>query len=177
VSVFGIDVRYAINGAEDQTIMEKLSVGFERAGAGVKDFQKYIWPKLIPVFEEEEKRQFAAEGHGPHRGHWQELTEQYEEWKSRTHPGLPILELSGKLKEALTESASPFAKRETTSDTFDFGTQGVEYASFHQLGTRFMSDRPPFDFGGQFERELQQAALEGVREAIADSGLPVEVTK
>lgn len=175
MSVFGLDVQYSYAGESGEAVMDKLAVAFERAGDNIRDFGRYVFPKLGPVFEAAEERQFAAEGTGPNRGKWAPLSERYAEWKGQVAPGNPLLVLSGKMREALTQSSSPFAKRATAGDTFDFGTQGVEYASFHQLGTGRMPDRPPFDFDNSFERELQDAALDGVREAVADAGLP-EVT-
>jgi phage gpG-like protein len=170
VSVFGLDIRYTIHGQDDKLAVENIALAFEKAAAGVKDFERYLFPKLSRVFEAQEERQFAAEGAGPHRGRWLPLTEVYAEWKGQHAPGNPLLVLSGRMKEALTQSSSPFARRVTSGDTFDFGTQGVEYASFHQLGTSKMVDRPLYDFGPEFEADLQKAALEAVREAVADAG-------
>lgn len=170
MSVFGFDITYKVNGVEDRAAVEKLSLAFERAGENIKDFDRYLFPRLSPVFEAQEERQFVAEGAGPHRGHWAPLTEKYAEWKGQHYPGNPLLVASGKMREALTQPSSPFARRSHTGTFFEFGTQGVEYASFHQLGTSKMVDRPLYDFGPEFEAELQQAGLEAVREAVADAG-------
>ena len=172
MSVLGLDIQYSYAGESGEAVMDKLSVAFERAGENIANFGRYLFPRLGPVFEAAEERQFAAEGQGPNRGHWAPLTDAYAAWKAQVAPGNPILELSGRMREALTSSSSPFARRVTSGDTFDFGTQDVPYASFHQLGTSRMVDRPLFDFGPDFERELQEAALEGVREAVADAGAP-----
>jgi phage gpG-like protein len=175
VSVKGLDIQYAYAGETGEAVMDKLSVAFERAGDNIRDFGRYVFPKLSPVFEAAEERQFAAEGAGPNRGKWAPLTAKYAEWKGQHYPGNPILVASGRMREALTQSSSPFARRVTSGDTFDFGTEGVPYASFHQLGTSRMVDRALFDFGSDFESDLREAALDGVREAVADAGAP-EVT-
>lgn len=169
--ISGFDIAYQVNGADtDEGVWQRMSVAFERAGDNVADFKEYVWPELVPVFESEIASQFSAEGQGPNRGSWAQLSATYDEWKQKNFPGNPILVRTGKLREALTQSSSPFAKRDMADDEFDFGTSGVEYASYHQTGTAFMPDRPPFDFTGEFEAAIQKAALEGVRAALRDAG-------
>lgn len=177
MGVFGISLRYQLAGDEGEAVVENLSVAIERAGANVADWGSYIFPKLTPIFEQAMERQFAAEGAGPRRGHWAPLTAKYAEWKSRNFPGMPILQRSRRLYDALTQSSSPFARRVFSGNTFDFGTRGVPYATFHQLGTVKMVDRAIFDFDPEFERDLQRAAAEGVREAVKDAGAGMEVTE
>lgn len=170
--ISGFQVKYQVGGGaeEDAAAWQRMTVAFERAGDEVSDFGRYVFPKLVPVFEAEVAGQFGASGRGPNSGAWAQLSEQYERWKSANYPGKPILERTGALKAALTESGSPFAMRHIDTNEFDFGTTGVPYASFHQTGTMHMPDRPPLDLTQDFERNLQAAALDGVREAMASSG-------
>jgi phage gpG-like protein len=77
---------------------------------------------------------------------------------------------TGALREALTSSSALGARRIMTKDAFDFGTSGIEYASFHQVGTSNMPDRPPFDFGSELERSVTESMKEGVREAMRRTG-------
>jgi len=171
MSIVGLEISYQVNGAEEgEAVLERIRVAFERTGDELAQFDKHVFPKLTPVFEAEMAKQFDAQGDGP-RGQWEPLSPAYADWKERAFPGNPILVLSGKMREGLTSSASPYAARAFSSDTFSFGTQGVEYASFHQLGTPKMPDRPPFDFSADFERDLAEASLEGAREAVAAAGL------
>lgn len=172
MTVLGLDISYPLAGANGEQALEQLSVAFERAGEELADWERHVFPRLGPVFEEALKEQFAARGKGPHAGTWAPLSARYAEWKARNFPGKGVLERSGRLMEALTQSNSPFAKRVASGDTFDFGTAGVPYASFHQVGTQHMVDRPPFDFGSDFERELSAAALDGVREALQVANAP-----
>ena len=116
------------------------------------------------------EKQFDSEGSGA-RGSWAPLSEKYAAWKSTHYPGMPILQATGTMKDALTNSASPYAHREVSGNDFNFGTSGLDYASYHQTGTSRMPDRPPFDFSPDFERDLLAAALEGAREAMAESRL------
>lgn len=167
----GLKVEWAVGGQPggDDT-PQRMAVAFERAGHELADFGRYVFPKLVPVFEQELADQFAAEGRGPVAGGWAPLSEQYARWKEDNYPGQPILQREGRLHEALTSSSSPFAKRVYSGEEFDFGTVNVEYASYHQLGTGHMPARPPYDFGSDMERLLLQEGEAAAREAIAAAG-------
>lgn len=165
ISGFAIEWQVG-NVPSGEDTLERMAFAFERAGDNVADMGRYVFPQLVPVFEAEMAEQFDAEGRGPNAGAWAQLSERYAAWKAANYPGMRILERTGRLRQALTESSSPFAKRVIGGDTFDFGTSGVEYASYHQSGTDFMPDRPPFDMGDDFESSVQDAAREGVREAM-----------
>ncbi len=173
MSVFGLGISYSVRGQDDELAVQKMAVAFERAGEEftAANFGERVFPKLIPVFEKELKEQFAAEGEGPNRGAWKALSPGYAAWKERVYPGQPKLVATGRMREALTSEGSPFAMRVYSGAQFNFGTQGVEYASFHQTGAGKMPDRPLFDFDVAFERAVQQTALTAAREAIKDSGL------
>jgi hypothetical protein len=171
VSVAGFEVKYLVRGQEDELAFQKLAVAFERAGDELADFGKYVFPLLGPAFEAALGAQFAQEGGGPNRGSWAALTPAYEAWKSQHYPGQPVLVRTGALKEALTSSGSAHAARDYSASMFNFGTQGLQYASYHQTGTRRMVDRPPFDFASEFERELARLAYQGAREAMQSAEL------
>lgn len=170
MSGFAIELTYAVGSDSGPDSLGRLAAAFERAGDEVKDFGKHVFPRLVSVFEAELEQQFSDEGHGPMRGAWAPLSESYAKWKSANYPGATKLVRTGELRAALTKSG-PNAKRVTTGDTFDFGTVGVPYASFHQLGTARMPVRPPFDFGPDFERKFQKAAQRGIIDAVRAAGL------
>lgn len=167
--IYGIQVEVAVGTDSGEGALSRLSVAFERGGAAVANFGKYVFPKLPAVFEEALREQFDARGTGPMSGSWSPLTPDYARWKAGHAPGAPLLELTGKLRAALTSSTSPAALRQWSDNEFNFGTAGVAYASFHQAGTSRMVARPEFDFGDTLERGLQRAGLEGLREAIKES--------
>ncbi len=171
MSFASLSIEYSIGGGpHDPELLQRMQVAFSRAGEEISKFGSYVYPKLVPVFEEEERAQFAAEGEGPNTGGWQPLSEAYAAWKAGHYPGQPILVATGNLREALTSSSSPNALRTYDAENFDFGTAGLDYASFHQTGTGKMPARPEYDFTEHLEAELQKAALEGVREAIKAAG-------
>jgi phage gpG-like protein len=167
----GINIEYRVgNVPSGEDTLERMSVAMERAGAELADFGSHVFPKMVPVFEAEVAKQFELEGRGPNVGSWAQLSPAYEEWKGRNYPGMPILVRTGALRDALTHSGANNALRDVNSSTFNYGTQGLDYASFHQSGTEDMPDRPPFDFTADFERDVLRAALEGAREAVHASG-------
>lgn len=176
MSAIAITVEYQVGQQSGEQVLERMAVAFERAGAECADFGKHIFPQLVPVMEAGAKRQFDSEGSGPNAGAWAQLSEAYEAWKAGAHPGEPILVAKGELRDALTVDGSTHALRDYSSSQFNYGTQGLEYASFHQTGTSNMSPRPPFDFGPEFERELLRAAMTGVRAAIKEATLDEYVT-
>lgn len=171
MSAVAVTLEYQMGTATGEQVMERLAVAFERAGAEVADFGQHIFPRLVPVLESAVREQFDAEGRGPAAGAWRQLSEAYAAWKESAHPGQPLLVATGALRDALTVESSPGALRDYSAAQFNYGTQGVEYASFHQTGTSSMPPRPPFDFGPDVEREMVRAAAAGVREAVRQAGL------
>lgn len=169
--IVGLDVQWMINGAEDKTVLRRMSAAFERNGSELLNFEKHLWPLVTVAFETEMTRQFSEEGAGPGRGTWAELSPDYAKWKAANFPGQPILQRTGDLMRAMTNSGDVHALRTASGDTFEFGTRGIEYASFHQLGTYRMPDRPPFDFSADFQRDLNDAGLQAVRAAAKESGV------
>lgn len=168
MTAVALTLEYQLGNESGEAVLERLAVAFERAGAETADFGKHIFPELVPVLEDATAKQFDAEGRGS-TGPWQQLTEAYAAWKEGRYPGQPILVASGDLRDALTVDGSAHALRDYSASQFNYGTEGLEYASFHQLGTSRMPARPPFDFGPDFERELAAAAARGVREAVREA--------
>jgi len=177
MSVYGIQVEVAVGSDNGPDALVRLAAAFERAGPAIADFGQYVFPKLAAVFEDAVTEQFDGRGSGPVAGSWSALTPDYAAWKAGAYPGQPLLELTGALRAGLTSSASPSAFRQWDSTSFNFGTSGVEYATFHQMGTAKMSPRPVFDFGASFEDAMTRATAACVREAIktASNGM-IQVT-
>jgi phage gpG-like protein len=171
VTAVAITLEYQVGNASGEQQFERLAVAFERAGAETANFGKHIFPELVPVLEAGVKAQFDAEGAGPVAGAWAQLSASYAAWKEDAFPGQPLLVATGALRDALTVEGSPHALRDYSDVQFNYGTQGLDYASFHQTGTARMPPRPPFDFGPDFDRQLQRAAALGVRNAVRESGL------
>lgn len=171
MSAFAVVVQLEVGNDTGDAAVQRIVSAFEHASDEISDFGKHVFPRFVPVFEAAEKRQFDAEGEGPYAGHWAALSAKYAEWKQKAAPGQPTLVLSGDLREALTQSSSPLAARDYSASQFNFGTVNVPYASFHQLGTAFMPARPPFDFDGQFEDELERETHLGIVDAVRAGGV------
>lgn len=158
-----IKIEYGVGSSSGWT-PQTLAVAFERAGANLRTPMRWIGPGLQPFLERTLRSRFAAEGTGgPAAGKWGALSRRYAAWKAVHYPGRKILARSGTMRSALTNSFAPGAYRQTGPTSFGFGTDGIEYASFHQTGTRRMQARPPFDFGGQaFDRGFRAAGQKGL---------------
>ncbi|GAB3535414.1 hypothetical protein GCM10027403_12990 [Arthrobacter tecti] len=74
---------------------------------------------------------FRSEGASMKEGPWDPLNPDYGGWKARHFPGRGILELTGELKDSLTQR--PFSVEVINDHQMIIGT-AVEYASYHQDG-------------------------------------------
>lgn len=164
-NAFAIELQWQYGTETGEQAIASMRAAFEGGAQEISDFGTHVFPRLMPVLEQAEAEQFSAEGHGPARGPWAALSKRYAEWKAVHYPGKPTLERTGKLKAALTGPGAN-AMRTVTRDSMAFGTVGVEYASFHQTGTRWMPSRPPFDFGPDFERDIEKQFQLGIVDAL-----------
>jgi len=85
-------------------------------------------------------KQYNSRG-GYASGGWAPLSPAYAAWKTKHHPGKPLMELSGDLRDSLVKR--PFGIDEVTGQGMVIGTQ-VSYASYHQHSTPTMPARPLF---------------------------------
>lgn len=99
---------------------------------------------VTPVFEwakneleRSNRANFAANGLPAGRA-WRPLDAEYGSWKSERFPGAGMLVRSGKLFRSLTDLKG--AGNVIRPRSAEFGTT-VEYAKFHQQGTRHMPKR------------------------------------
>lgn len=90
-----------------------------------------------------ERQQFSSEG--GRSGGWAPLAPDYARTKALQFPGKGILERHGDLRASLTEEGAKGSIRRVTSDELLVGTD-VDYAHFHQSGTRKMPRRRVVEF-------------------------------
>jgi len=123
-----------LNGADE------LDDGLLRLVAKLRDLRT-TWPLVATVFHKSMRQQFSSQGaYGS--GSWAPLSPAYGAWKERKHPGLPIMELSGRLGDSLMDAfGNADSTYEATEDTLRIGTK-TPYARFHQYGTGRMPARP-----------------------------------
>lgn len=167
MSAIVLSVEYQVGGRAEPTVAT-LRTAFERAGAEVAKVDVHVLPRLVPLLESETARQFDAQGAGPVAGSWAPLSVEYAKWKEAHYPGRPILVLTGKLRDALTNSSSPNAQRDVANGGLAFGTRAIPYASVHQTGGSKLPARPPFDFGDSFAQGMKAVAADGIRAAVRE---------
>lgn len=164
MTAIAFSMEFYVGGSVDPGL-RRLRAAFERGGAEVANLGKYVFPRVSDALEAATSKQFEGEGVGS-TGSWAVLSPRYAEWKEKHFPGALILDRTRALMSGLTDSSSSTARRESSNEALVFGTSGVEYATFHQTGTKKMPARPPLDMGEDFEADLMAAAMAGVREAV-----------
>lgn len=87
--------------------------------------------------ERANRANFASQGAASGKP-WMPLDNEYARWKLANHGALPILVVSGTLKDSLTRLRG--APNEIDKKSAVFGTN-VPYAKFHQSGTSKMPQR------------------------------------
>lgn len=121
--------------------LEALTVGLSRFRTDIADWRPFWTESFGPSFYYQQRLNFVSEGanSGPR---WPFLSKAYAEWKHRNFPGKGILERSGVLKASLMGKDAPFAIFRPTPSALEIGTS-VPYAIYHQLGGKFLPQRPP----------------------------------
>lgn len=172
-----VSLKYEVGGPQGMTPVE-LKLALERLGGAVPRIMRHMGPHLSRALEKNLRTRFSVQGAGgPESGVWSPLSARYARWKRRHYPGRKILTLTGAVRNALTKEADSKAERTFGDSLMAFGTRGIEYASYHQTGTRKMPARPPFDFGGaQFDSDWKKAIqlgfISATRAARAEALFP-----
>lgn len=141
---------------------------FNRQLQGIQDDVKDFRPAfelIYAEFLETESKQFGAEGSFEGNSKWAPLSEDYETWKSRHFPGKPILELHGNLKRSLTERSAPGAVYRASDKDLEMGTS-INYAIYHQRGTRKMPARKPIELSEAQKQRWVQIMRKTFKEKI-----------
>lgn len=89
-----------------------------------------VWDQIADDFAKGEARQFASAG-AYASGGWAPLSPRYAAWKARTHPGQPLMVLSGNLRDSLTRR--PFGIEAIEPQSMTIGSD-VDYGAYHQHG-------------------------------------------
>jgi len=129
---------------DDGDTLRQVGVAIDVFQRELSDFNA-LWRDMTVALETWQADAFDTEG-ASLGARWEDLSDKYEEQKAFTHPGAGILERSGNMLEALTDSGSQFAFREISGDgsQFVFGTQQLDYPGLHVTGTDKMPRRNPF---------------------------------
>lgn len=137
---------------------------FNRVGEHVSDLRP-VWDKIERVFFDIESEQFKSEGSKGRSGKWKPLKRSYAARKERTHPGMPILQRSGRMMRSLTSKTGDTVLVKERQE-FSIGTS-LFYPAFHQTGTSKMPAREVISFSDQqrtrMTKEIQKGLLEIIR--------------
>lgn len=131
----GFDITFEVSG--DTQIMRGLS----RFAEDVKDLSP-AFREMAKDFKKIEQGQFGSAG-GRGSGGWQPLSKSYAEWKSRNFPGIPLMVLSGLMRESL-QGNNPWTIEEIEPHQMRLGTR-IPYAKMHQQGGSKLPQRRLID--------------------------------
>jgi hypothetical protein len=116
---------------------EKLRVGFTRLAEFVGDLRPFYAEAIRELELWTDEEIFPSEG-ASGRGAWKPRHPVSK--IIRRHQGLepdgPLLIATGRLREALTNSATGFSLRAISATGFVWGTKGLPYAAHQQFGTK-----------------------------------------
>lgn len=161
-----LTVEYGASGGD----IRSFTASVERFALELGNFGKHVFPRVTEVLEDAVAEQFDSEGRAGQGGGWDELSPKYAAWKAKKFPGSPLLVRTSRMVSGLVSSLAPTALRSKDQTRMEYGTRGVEYASFHQFGTRKMPARPFMDFGKEIEPKLQEALEKGLADAARAGG-------
>jgi len=113
-----------------------------------------IFKELSSDWFEKQRKMFEGEGFvsgegRPYDKRWKELSPKYKEWKEEHYPGRKILELTGALKEELTNERNATITKKVLEIRATRKVNGWNLARLHKYGTRKMPARDPFAFSSQ----------------------------
>ncbi len=128
---------------------------FHRAIDGVKESCKSLKPafeEIVKNFYETEEKQFVGQGAFQGNKMWDRLSPLYADWKFDHFGALPILTLTGALRNSLTIPGAEGNINEITDTSMIVGTN-IPYAIYHQKGTSRMPARPPIRLSEEQKKE------------------------
>ena len=123
-------------------------------------YEELVYPKMLRDIE----TIFEREG----RPTWDRLSDNYAKWKQRYYPGLPILQLSGNLRDSYTITGHEHHNAVITERTISVYSS-LPHAALHESGTDTMPARPVIrglmldsgirnQYNKQFRRHVQKIA-------------------
>ena len=146
--------------------------GFRQLATKVSDLSA-AWPAIRDLFYQFERLAFETEGRSSASGKWAGLTERYSKWKARKYPGRPILQRTSALMSSLTRTG--FGSDVKSGPLWLQVSSDVEYAQYHQRGTRTMRARKPVAlrrdqvaaFGAAVHRHIDRDVMKSLWSRIA----------
>ncbi len=146
----------------------------DRWGDLIEKLPRSTWDDVAEVFYDAEESIFAAQGQ-PQK--FKKLSPAYKAWKDTNFPGMPIMQMTGALKEALTGTGGTPGKATPIKRSMRNGIMiGVKspYAHRHQYGTAGMPRRKIIQTTAaervKFAKVLQRALVKIERQSF--KGVP-----
>jgi phage gpG-like protein len=127
----------------------QVSRTIRRVGENVEDLRP-AYDAIADLVVAENRRNFDTEG-GHASGGWAPLSPKYAAWKARHYPGKPILELTGDLRDDLTER--PMGVEVIEPQTIRLGST-LRYGGYHQAGSGILPRRRPVEFTEAARRDM-----------------------
>ena len=143
--------------------VQQFNRSFSRIEGHIEDLRP-VWNIIDRVLFDIEDKQFKSEGAAGSGGKWKKLSRGYAKQKEKTHPGMPILQRTGRLMKSLTGKTGDTILIKD-KDEFAFGTS-VEYAGDHQRGKGILPQRAVIDFSESQKTELQKGIQRGLIDII-----------
>ncbi len=154
--------------------LSAFTVALSRLRTAISDWRPFWTDTFAPFFYSWVQRDFVLEG-GQSGTSWAPLSASYAAWKAAHTPGAGILVRSGALKASLAGPNAPLTVLRASSDALEIGTS-VAYASFHQLGTRRLPQRPPLRVNAAFMTVVGQSLQKYVQAKWAEERAAVSAT-
>jgi len=110
---------------------------------------------FAPWWHEQIARVYGTEG-SHLLGHWKPLSENYREWKEKNFGPMPILQLTGRMRKAMTGITSSGAYVTMSRQSMEIGVNGIPYIRAHQYGVpkHKLPARPHFGIKKEWMRTL-----------------------
>lgn len=121
-----------------------LDRAFNRVTERITDFRKDIWPAVRDVFITIEQQQFQSSGARGASGPWPELSQKYEEWRSRAFNQpfpFPMLRTYA-LKKSLTQKGDSDFVYDDRPLELTVGSKNP-YGGYHMQAYKNRPARPP----------------------------------
>lgn len=135
--------------------VEVLNRAFNRVEEHISDFRQ-VFRGVPNVFYAIEAKQFGTQGGSGASGKWAALSPAYAKYKAKAFPGMPILQATTSLVDAMTSPDAPDSIFRMDANELVLGTQR-EGATAHQRGSGKMPARPIISFTEEDKRQITKA--------------------
>jgi len=149
---------------------------------GMESLMQHLGKDLKPMFEAIQSwwynwqaEIFAGEGSSLGSS-WAPLSEKYAKWKAKAAPGRPILELTGRLANAMAGAKSEGAWEDIKKREMRLGIEGIPYWAAHNFGFETIPQRKYIDTTKRalvmLDKDMQEVLADAKRKILGAMGGP-----